>query len=234
MNINYDISKKVVVHGDRATWRRDPNGMAEVLYFDLVDTDKPVATMLMRLRKRALLPAEVLSGGKEMLVLEGDFQDQRGDYPVGSYMRFPPGTKQEPYSDGGGLLFVKTWQFSNRDRKWANIDAFGQFKLAPRKRAGVKIQQLFGDDREDVRIEHWDANHHIVVHQCNGLEVLVLSGSFHEPSTAYSKYSWIRLPPNQPLRVIVGDKGARVWIKEGHLVHKVPGRPAFSFGNADR
>ncbi len=227
MHINYDIKKKVVVHGSRAKWRKDPGGMSESLYFDLVNGDKPVATQLMRLSKRALLPAEVLSGGKEMLVLEGDFQDERGDYPVGSYMRFPPGSKQEPYSDRGGLLFVKTWQFSPRDRAQVNIDAFSQAKKTRRSRPGVLVQQLYGDEREDVRIEHWDANHHVVVNQCNGLEVLVLSGDFFEPSTGYEKYSWVRMPPNQPLKVIVGDKGARVLIKEGHLVHAVPGRPAY-------
>ena len=206
--------------------------MSESLFFDLVNGEKPVATKLMRLRKRALLPTEVLSGGKEILVLEGDFQDERGDYPVGSYMRYPPGLKQEPYSDGGGLLFVKTWQFARRDRKQVNIDAYSQAKKTRRSRPGVQIQQLFGDDREDVRIEHWDANHHIVVNQCNGLEVFVLSGDFFEPSTGYEKHSWVRMPPEQPLKVIVGDKGARVLVKEGHLVHEVPGRPAFQLARS--
>lgn len=228
MHINYDIGKKAVVHGNRAKWRRNPDGMSESLYFDLVNGEKPVATLLTRLRKRALLPAEVLSGGKEMLVLEGDFQDERGDYPIGSYMRFPPGSKQESYSDSGGLLFVKTWQFSRRDRTYVNIDAYGQAKKTYRTRPGVQIQQLYGDCREDVRIEHWDANHHIEVKQCNGLEVLVLSGSCFEPSTGYEKYSWVRMPPNQPFKAIVGDKGARVFIKESHLVHEVPGRPPYN------
>ena len=231
MHINYDIDKKIVVHADRANWRRDPSGMMDLLYLDLVDSEKSVATMLMRLRKRALLPVETLNGGKELLVLEGDFQDERGNYPVGSYMRFPPGSRQEPYSDNGGLLFAKTWQFSPRDRAHVNIDAYSQYRLAPRKRPGVQIQHLFGDNREDVRIEHWDANHRIVLNQCNGLEVFVLSGGFFEPSTVYKKHSWLRLPPNQPLRAIVGDKGARVFIKEGHLVHEVPGRPRHQVSN---
>lgn len=227
MHINYDIGKKAVVHGGRKKWQTVAGGKAEILYLDLVDSDKQVATMLMRMSQKAILPQEVLAGGKEVLVLEGHFLDERGEYPTGSYMRFPPGCKQEPYSDAGGLLFIKTWQFSAKDRVQVNIDGFGQSRKLMRSRPGVTVQKLYGDSREDVRIEHWAANHHIEVRQCNGLEVLVLSGSFHEPSTVYDKLSWVRMPPDEPLKAIVGDKGAKVLIKESHLVHEVPGRPAW-------
>jgi len=227
MNVNDDIGKKVIVHPRNKQWTKEHSGMCETLYLDLVDKIKPVATKLVRISPSSFLPPDLNGGGKEVFVLEGTFNDQRGAYPFGSYMRFPPGTKHQPFTESGCLLFVKTWQFAPTDRKWVNVDASEIEMKRPRNRPGVVMQHLFGDNREDVRIEHWESNHHLDVHQCNGLEVLVLSGEFFEPSTSYKPYSWVRLPPAQPLKVVVGDKGARVLIKESHLVHAVPGRQAF-------
>ena len=228
MNINDDIRKKVVVHPRNKQWTAEHSGMCETLYLDLVDKVKPVATKLVRISPSSILPPEMIGGGKEVLVLEGTYNDQRGEYPTGSYMRFPPGTKQEAFTDKGCLLFVKTWQFEPTDRKRVNIDAFRAEMKRPRKRQGVVLQQLYSDYREDVRIEHWERNHRLVIHQCNGLEVLLLSGEFFEPSASYKPLSWVRLPPGRPLKVVVGDQGVRVLIKESHLVHAVPGREAFS------
>lgn len=226
MNINEDILKKVAVHMRSSAWKYDKRRKCEVLYFDLLDRVKPVATMLVRMPPSSMCRAETLSGGKEIYVLEGTFQDERGSYPTGSYMRFPPGTRQQAYSDTGCLLFVKTWQFKRSDRRIVNYDAAGSPLCRPYARSGVSIQSVFGDDREDVRLEHWSANHRMVVNQINGLELLVLDGHLHEPAMTYQRYSWIRLPPNKTLHLIVGDAPARVLIKESHLVHAVPGRPA--------
>jgi len=228
MNVNDDIGKKVIVHPRNKQWSQEQEGVCETLYLDLVDKVKPVATKLVRISPSSILTPEIIGGGKEVFVLEGTFQDQRGNYPAGSYVRFPPGTIQESFSDSGCLLFVKTWQFAPTDRREVNIDTFSVPVNRPGGRPGVGVQHLFGDNREDVRIEHWESNHHLVINQCNGLEVLVLGGEFFEPSTSYKPGSWVRLPPGQALKVVVGDRGARVLIKESHLVHAVPGRQAFS------
>ena len=47
-------------------------------------------------------------GGEEILVLEGTFQDENGDYPAGTWLRSPHGSKHTPWSDQGCLIFVKT------------------------------------------------------------------------------------------------------------------------------
>ena len=47
-------------------------------------------------------------GGEEILVLEGEFCDEQGRYPEGTWLRNPPGSHHTPFSDAGCLLYVKT------------------------------------------------------------------------------------------------------------------------------
>ena len=233
MSINADVLKKAVVHSRTGTWCQDRSKKFEMLYLDLLDTVKPVATMLVRMPPSTMLAGKKLLGGKEVFVLEGTFQDERGSYPVNSYMRFPPGCRQEAYSDSGCLLFVKTWQFDKKDQNQVNIDTSVCKSYRPKGRHGVHLQHIYSDAREDVRIERWDPNHRLKINQCNGLEIMVLDGEFFEPSTAYRQHSWLRIPPEQPLSIIVGDKPAKVLIKESHLVRAVPGRVASNVSGAE-
>ncbi len=46
-------------------------------------------------------------GGEEILVLEGVFQDESGDYPAGTWIRSPHGSAHTPFSDSGCLIYVK-------------------------------------------------------------------------------------------------------------------------------
>lgn len=47
-------------------------------------------------------------GGEEILVLEGVFSDEYGDYPAGSWLRSPHMSQHNPFSDEGCLIYVKT------------------------------------------------------------------------------------------------------------------------------
>lgn len=47
-------------------------------------------------------------GGEEILVLEGVFVDEAGTYPAGSWLRNPPGSVHQPWSDTGCTIWVKT------------------------------------------------------------------------------------------------------------------------------
>ena len=49
------------------------------------------------------------NGGEEVLVLEGAYSDEFGDYPAGTWVRSPHGSPHEPYTkDEGALIYVKT------------------------------------------------------------------------------------------------------------------------------
>jgi anti-sigma factor ChrR (cupin superfamily) len=47
-------------------------------------------------------------GGEEILVLDGSLADEDGHYPKGAWLRLPPGSRHQPFSDEGCTLYVKT------------------------------------------------------------------------------------------------------------------------------
>lgn len=47
-------------------------------------------------------------GGEEILVLEGTFSDELGDYPAGTWLRNPHLSQHAPWSRDGCLIYVKT------------------------------------------------------------------------------------------------------------------------------
>lgn len=46
-------------------------------------------------------------GGEEIVVLDGVFQDEHGDYPTHTWLRSPHGSRHHPFSDPGCLIYVK-------------------------------------------------------------------------------------------------------------------------------
>ena len=46
-------------------------------------------------------------GGEEILVLQGTFSDEHGDYPAGSWLRSPHLSQHQPFSREGCLILVK-------------------------------------------------------------------------------------------------------------------------------
>ena len=63
---------------------------------------------LRRLAPGTVVPHHSHPGGEEILVLEGVFQDDHGSYPVGSWLRNPPGSVHRPWSEAGCTIWVKT------------------------------------------------------------------------------------------------------------------------------
>lgn len=54
-------------------------------------------------------------GGEEILVLEGVFSDENGDYPKGTWLRSPHMSQHHPFSKEGCLIYVKTGHLPDTD-----------------------------------------------------------------------------------------------------------------------
>lgn len=217
MELNADFSQRVVVHAPQLAWQTSPMPGVERRMLDRIGDEMARATSIVRYAPQSHFSAHTHTGGEEYIVLEGVFQDEHGDFPVGSYVRNPPTSSHTPGSEPGCTIFVKLWQFDPDDRHQMVVDMSAGVFTPSADRPGVSVLPLFADKREHVRCERWEPGAEVVLDLPAGGEFLVLEGSFAEGNDELTAQSWLRLPSGGQLRAKAGSVGARVWVKTGHL-----------------
>lgn len=222
MELNADFTKRVVVHADQIEWQASPMPGVSRRMLDRLGSEVARATSIVRYAPGSHFSSHIHTGGEEFLVLDGVFQDEHGDYPVGSYVRNPPQSRHTPGSEGGCTIFVKLWQFDMADRTQLHIDTTELKSMPDPNRRDVWVAPLFSDRRENVRLEIWSSGSTITLTPEGGMELLVLSGSLQEGDDNLVRNSWIRLPIGAALNAVVGPEGARLWVKTGHLRFVTP------------
>lgn len=217
MKLNADWTQRVAVHASQLPWQASPIAGVERRLLHRIGAEEAQASSLVRYAPGSQFTAHSHTGGEEFLVLEGVFQDEHGDYPVGSYIRNPPGTHHTPGSQQGTTIFVKLWQFDPTDRTQVKTHIDKLARVADAQRPGASVSPLYQDEREDVRVEQWDANSRIELALPEGGEFLLIDGQFEENGEHFEAQSWLRLPPGSRLQADAGARGAKVWAKLGHL-----------------
>lgn len=216
MELNSDFSQRVVVHSDQLEWNPSPVAGINRRMLDRIGGEVARATTIVRFAPGSQFSAHTHDGGEEYIVLDGVFQDEYGDFPAGTYVRNPPTTSHAPKTETGCTIFVKLWQFDMDDRN--------QFRKNMAEELGVPIDgvataELHRDAQETVTYSHIDAGATLTNTDTGGIEMLVLNGSLTETNEDLGKGAWLRLPEGEPLSVVAGAQGAKVWIKTGHLPH---------------
>ncbi len=217
MEVNADFTKRVAVHSEELEWLASPMPGVDRRMLDRLGSEVARATTIVRYAPNSKFSSHVHTGGEEFFVLDGVFQDEHGDFPAGSYIRNPPESSHTPGSDSGCTIFVKLWQFDLADRTHVRIDTNKMAFVGDAERPGVSVMPLFNDDHEHVRLEHWHADTTVELDASNGLEALVLEGTFTEGGETFGKGSWLRLPKGSKSTATAGNDSARVWVKTGHL-----------------
>ncbi len=90
MELNADFEKRVAIHAARIPWMPSPAPGVERRMLDRLGDEIARATTIVRFAPGSHFAAHVHGGGEEILVLDGVFQDETGDFPAGSYIRNPP------------------------------------------------------------------------------------------------------------------------------------------------
>lgn len=217
MDVNSDFSKRAVAHTASTPWIASPMAGVDRRMLDRLGDEVARATSIVRYAPGSAFSAHVHTGGEEYLVLDGVFQDEHGDFPVGTYVRNPPQSSHTPSAAAGATILVKLWQFDPDDRTEVTISTHEANPQPVAGRVGVSIIPLHKDAREDVRIEIWDAGTQIEISDHKGMEIFVLEGGFEEGDENFVEHSWLRLPVGHTLSAMAGPQGARVWVKSDHL-----------------
>ena len=218
MELNADFAQRASVHAARLPWVPSPVSGVDRRMLDRIGGEVARATSIVRYAPGSHFSAHTHDGGEEFLVLDGVFQDESGDFPVGTYVRNPPTSRHRPGSAPGCTIFVKLWQFDPADRTQLRLDTGAMPPRPVSGRPGVETVPLFRDAAEEVRLERWAPRAAVSLPAPDGLEVLVLDGGFEEAGEAFELQSWLRLPPGSTLRATAGPRGCRVWMKLGHLL----------------
>jgi len=197
-DIRADLSQPAVQASDAHRWVASPQpGVARVM-LDRVGDEVAVATSLVRYDAGSVFPDHVHALGEEYIVLEGEFGDEHGRYPVGAYVRNPPGSHHAPFSEPGCLIFVKLRQFDRDDQRQCVIALD-----TPLPAEGWQARELHRYQGELVREIVAAAGTEVSLRAAPYVqELLVIEGSVVWGNSVLNANGWVRVPTGADLTVV--------------------------------
>jgi len=214
-NFNLDFEKRIVINADELEWVESPAKGVWRKQFERAATESGRVTSIVRYDAGSSFKPHAHPKGEEILVLEGVFSDENGDYPAGTYLRNPPGSHHAPFSKDGCIIFVKLDQFHSDD--------LTQITIKPEQRewlpgnGNLMVLPLHDHLGEHTALVKWPKGEHFHPHKhWGGEEILVLEGVFEDEFGRYPKNAWIRSPHNSEHDPYT-DEGSLIFVKVGHL-----------------
>jgi len=213
--LNMDFSKRVVIDTQRQDWVASP--MKGVWRKPLAreDVERGHATSIVRYEPGASFSPHNHPQGEEILVLEGTFSDETGDFPAGTYFRNPEGFRHAPFSREGCVILVKLHQFQPDDNAHVCIDT-STARWLPGQ-GNLQVLPLHEFNGEQVALVCWPAGEKFQPHaHVGGEEIYVISGEFIDELGRYPAGTWIRSPHMSRHHPCV-EQETLIWVKTGHL-----------------
>lgn len=210
-----DFARKVVIDTAAQDWEpsRNPGVWRKPLAREAAEHGH--TTSVVRFAPNSFFPRHEHPLGEEILVLEGTFSDERGNYGPGSYLRNPPESGHSPFSRQGCVLFVKLDQFDPDDRASVRIDT-RQANWQPGQ-GGLQVMPLHSFAGEHVALVKWPPGERFQPHtHFGGEEIFVLSGEFKDEFGHYPAGTWLR-SPHMSQHFPYADQATLLWVKVGHL-----------------
>ena len=217
MLLNTDFSQRCVVDTTALPWQSSPSPLVHRRLIERDGGEQALATSIVRYDPGATFSAHRHDLGEEIIVLDGIFSDETGDYGPGTYLRNPPGSGHAPSSKPGCTLFVKLRHLAPDDRQQHAIDTRRSTDWRPGLVPGLQVLPLAGHGSEHTALVRWAPGTRFSPHRhAGGEEILVLEGVFSDEHGAYPAGTWLRSPDgsvHQPF----SDTGCLIWVKTGHL-----------------
>ncbi|MGM0526133.1 MAG: cupin domain-containing protein [Pseudomonadota bacterium] len=213
--LNLDFSQRVIIKTAEQSWVDSPAAGVRRKLLEREEAERGRATSIVEYKPSASFNTHQHPLGEEILVLEGIFSDEHGDYPAGTYIRNPPGTEHAPFSRNGCKLLVKLHQFQADDSEVVRINT-NTTEWLPGQ-GGLKVMPLHSHGTEHVALVKWPAKEVFKPHRhMGGEEILVLSGEFCDEYGRYPTGTWMR-SPHMSIHHPFVDEETIIWVKTGHL-----------------
>ena len=196
-SINGRLDVRATVDTTQMDWTPSPSGTVWRKRVHLVGPpESGQVTSVVRYEPDSNFPAHDHPQGEEILVLEGVFSDEHGDWPAGTYLLNPEGFRHSPFSKPGCILFVKLRQFPGREREHVVV-ATDELDWRPGTNSAVSYKPLYQQEgfSDHVCLERWapQADVGAVTYE-QGVEFFVLEGEFSDEAGTYGEGCWLRLP----------------------------------------
>lgn len=216
MKLNVDYSERVAVNSEAMAWQPSPLPGVERRMLERDGGEVARATSVVRYQPGSAFDPHTHELGEEFLVLAGVFSDEMGDYPAGTYVRNPPGSKHRPSSRDGCVLLVKLRYMGSGDRGRLVVDTSKQ-QWQPVAGRGLWIKPLFDGASENVALVKFDPGGRRGRHvHAGGEELFVLSGEFEDEFGRYGTGTWLRSPDGSSHSPF-SHRGCVLYRKTGHL-----------------
>lgn len=215
-DINTDLGLRVVVDTARMSWQPSPSGSVWRKPLFRHGGEHGPVTSIVRYAARGSFAPHSHPEGEEILVLDGLFSDEHGDYPAGTYLLNPHGSRHAPRSAEGCRLFVRLRQYPGPDRPRVVTDTTAM-SWEPGLASGHRVKTLFCDPRYPDSMSLWrlEPGAHLPTRSCaNGAEALVLEGELCDLHGTYRKGCWIRSPRGSEL-ALSSNTGCIVYLRLG-------------------
>jgi quercetin dioxygenase-like cupin family protein len=207
MHVRADLAEAALVMPENWEWVDSPQAGVRRVMLDRVGDEVAVATSLVRYAPDSRFPDHDHARGEEFIVLEGEFADEHGRYPPGTYVRNPPGTHHAPFSDPGCLIWVKLRQFHPDDltQMVAHLDAEipgeGQRARVLHEYADEKVAEITAAGAEVVQLPAAE----------RAQEVLVVEGRVRCGEHTLQPMSWLRVPAGESASLAIEAPSRLLW-----------------------
>jgi anti-sigma factor ChrR (cupin superfamily) len=213
--LNMDFSERVVIDTANMDWVPSPAAGVWRKPLAREDVECGHATSIVRYDPGASFRGHNHPLGEEILVLEGTFSDETGDFHAGTYFRNPKGFIHAPFSQEGCIILVKLHQMAPEDTtrlamrtraaKWRTLDNGG--RMLPLHEFGTETVVLVKLLQGTTGPAHKHPQ---------GEEIFVIEGGFHDEFGSYGPGTWLRMPPGS-VHCPIMDADSLLWVKMGHL-----------------
>jgi anti-sigma factor ChrR (cupin superfamily) len=219
--INGDLAIRVAVDTAAMEWTPSPSRTVWRKRVHLVGpAEAGQVTSIVRYAPSSSFHSHAHPDGEEILVLDGVFSDEHGDWPAGTYLLNPEGFRHAPFSRDGCTLLVKLRQYPGRTRMHVVLRT-DTLPWQPTKRSGVTERPLYAQAgfTDTMRLERWERGAALGrFYYGTGAELFVLSGAFADETGRFGTGAWLRLPPGSALEAAALDDCV-VYIKEGGFAY---------------
>lgn len=226
-SLNGDLAVRVWIDIRAMDWTASPGGHVLRKRVHRVGPEESgQVTSVVQYQAGATFPAHNHPEGEEILVLDGVFSDEHGDWPAGTYLLNPEGFRHSPFSKEGCTLLVKLRQFPGQDREHVVIQT-AKIPWKPTVRKNVSWKKLYAQQpyTDHVRLESWVTPAAIgQINFSQGAELFVLKGSFSDEFGHYPTHSWLRVPAGGSLTA-TSDEHCELYIKEGGFTYLREDKP---------